>query len=79
VIAKEAMSRVEEPAQVVARTAAEWAALWRRHGGETKPPAVDLSTRTVVAVFLGTRTTSGYSVDVVGTRESGGTLTVLWR
>jgi hypothetical protein len=79
VIAKESMSRVDEPRQAVARTADEWAALWRQHAGDTKPPAVDFGTRTVVAVFLGTRTTGGYAVDIVNTREAGGALVVQWQ
>ena len=36
-------------------------------------------TRTVVAVFLGTRTTGGYAVDIVNTREAGGALVVQWQ
>jgi hypothetical protein len=79
IISKEAMSQVDEPKQVAVRSAAEWSALWRQHAGDSKPPAVDLNTRTVVAVFLGSRRTSGYSVEIVGTRESGGGLVVQWQ
>jgi len=79
VVARESMSNVEEPSQTVARTAAEWAALWRRHAGDAQPmPKVDLSTRTIVAVFLGTRSTAGYAVEIVGTRDKNGSLVVLW-
>lgn len=79
VIAKESMSHVDEPRQIVARTTAEWAALWRQHAGTTTPPAVDFNTRTVVAVFLGTRMAGGYAVEIVGTRESSGTLVIEWQ
>jgi len=78
-ISREAMSYVEEPKQAVARTATEWAALWRQHAGDSKPPAVDFGARTVVAVFLGTRPTAGYAVEITGTRQQDGALVVLWR
>jgi hypothetical protein len=78
-IAREMMSRVDEPKQAVARTQAEWIALWRQHAGDTQAPAVDFSTRTVVAVFLGTRSTAGYTVDITGTRQASGVVTVEWR
>ena len=78
-IARETMSRLDQPKQAVARTAAEWTALWRQHAGDTPAPAVDFSTRTVVAVFLGTRGTAGFAVDITGTRETGGVLIVEWR
>ena len=78
-IAREAMSNVEEPREAVARTAAEWTTLWRRHAGDTPAPAVDFAKRTVVAVFLGTRSTAGYTVEITGTRQQGGALVVAWR
>jgi L-ascorbate metabolism protein UlaG (beta-lactamase superfamily) len=34
-IATDAMSQIESPTQAVARTPAEWTALWRRHAGDT--------------------------------------------
>ena len=78
VVARDMMSQIDEPKQVVARTAAEWAALWRQHAGESAAPKVDLGTRTVVAVFLGSRPSSGYAVDITGTSDAGGVLTVKW-
>lgn len=79
VIAKEMMSQVESPRQAVARTAAEWEKLWREHSGDPKPPAVDFATRTVVAVFLGSRPSAGYSVEITGTRRDKGALVVQWQ
>lgn len=79
VIAADTMSRVESPKQAVARTAAEWAALWREHAGDAPAPKVDFATRTVVAVFLGSRMSAGYSVEITGTRQAGGVLVVEWR
>lgn len=78
-IVRDNMSHVEDVWQAVARTPAEWAALWRRHAGDQAPPNIDFTTRTVVAVFLGTRPTAGYAVEVSGTKPSGRTLIVEWR
>lgn len=78
-IARDSMSHVDSPRHVTARTAAEWAALWRLHAGDAKPPAVDLESRTVVAVFLGSRPSAGYAVEITGTRRQGGILIVEWR
>lgn len=78
VVARESMSNIEDPKQAVAQTAGEFSALWRQHAGDAKAPAVDLSKRTVVAVFLGTRNTAGYAVEIVGTREANGSLVVRW-
>ena len=79
IIARDAMSSVDAPRQVVARNAAEWAALWRLHAGESTAPTVDLKARTVVAVFLGSRPSAGFAVDIIGTREMDGTLVVRWQ
>jgi hypothetical protein len=78
VIANDMMSQVESAKQSVARTAAEWTALWREHSGESKPPTVDLASRTVVAVFLGSRPTAGFGVEITGTRRVNGALIVEW-
>ena len=77
-IAKDVMSQVEMPKQAVAHDAAEWAALWRQHAPRQPVPAVDFKTRTVVAVFLGTRSTAGYAVEITGTRQEKGALIVQW-
>lgn len=79
IVSRQAMSMVDEPRQVVARTAAEWATLWRQHAGEQPLPKVDLGTRTVVAVFLGTRSSAGYAVEITGVRQAGGVLIVEWQ
>lgn len=79
IVSREAMSRIDEPRQAVARTASEWASLWRQHAGDTVAPAVDFGSRTVVAVFLGSRSSAGYTVDVTAVREANGTLIVTWR
>jgi hypothetical protein len=73
------MSQIEEPKQVAARTPAEWSTLWRQHAGDTALPKVDFASRTVVAVFLGTRSSAGYAVEITGTRQDKGALIVEWR
>lgn len=78
-IVRDNMSNVEDAKQAVARTPAEWAALWRLHAGQAPLPKVDFSKRTVVAVFLGTRPSAGYAVEVSGTKPVGKTLVVEWR
>jgi len=78
-IVTDSMSQIEEPKQVAARTPAEWAALWRQHAGDTALPKVDLAARTVVAVFLGTRSSAGYAVEITGTHDDKGALIVEWR
>lgn len=79
VVARDMMSMVDEPKQVVARTAPEWAALWRQHAGDKPLPAVDLSKHTVVAVFLGSRSSAGFSVDVTAVRPAAGGVVVEWQ
>ncbi len=79
IIARDTMSQIEEPRQDVVLSADVWETLWRRHSGTTPAPKVDFSTRSVIAIFLGTRPTAGYAVDITGARESGGILTVEWR
>ena len=76
IIAKDMMSQIESPRLAVAQTAADWTKLWREHTGESTPPPVDLNARTVVAVFLGTRSSAGYAVEITGTRQVNGALVV---
>lgn len=69
-------SEIGDPREAVIRTQAEWAALWKAHGQPEPPVAVDFSREMVAAVFLGTRATGGYSVQIVGTRRSGDALVI---
>jgi hypothetical protein len=69
-VAQGAMSNIEEPGQVVVRTAAEWQALWKQHG-RAATPAVDFTQSMVVAVFLGTRPTAGFSVAITAVKTEG--------
>lgn len=79
-IVSAANSNVDDLRTAVAWKSGEWESLWRSHAGASTPaPAVDLTKRTVVAVFLGSRPTAGYSVEIAGTRQEGKTMIVEWR
>ena len=77
-IATDMMSNIDQPRQAVARTPAEWAALWRQHAGDKPAPRVDLGLSTVVAVFLGSKMSAGYQAEIVGSRRQGDALIVEW-
>jgi protease stability complex PrcB-like protein len=72
-------SNVGEARQVVVRTAAEWDALWRQHSPDRDQPRVDFSREMAVGVFLGSRTTAGFDVAIVGAEMEGGSLVVRFR
>ena len=63
-LTKSDLSGVDHASQVVVQTAAEWSALWKAHAPERPMPAVDFSTNMLIAVFLGSRPTSGYSIEI---------------
>jgi hypothetical protein len=58
------------------RSAAEWAALWKANGANEPVPAIDFSREMVAGVFLGTRPTGGYGVEIVRAVNASGTLVV---
>ena len=70
------MSAIDEPRQVTIRSAAEWGALWKENGGTAPLPAVDFSREIVVGVFLGTRPTAGYGVEIIRVVGNSGALAV---
>jgi hypothetical protein len=72
-------SNLDAPRQAVARTAGEWEALWRVHGGERTRPALDFNKEMIVAVFLGSRPTAGFAVEIVGLKDEAGALVVQYR
>lgn len=72
-------SGIEEPRQAIARTAAEWTALWKEHSGGRPRPAVDFAKSMVIGVFAGTRPTGGHSVDITKVERDGDALVVTWR
>ena len=78
-VAQGAMSNIEEPRQVVVRTAAEWQALWKEHDAQRAAPAVDFAQSIVVAVFLGTRPTAGFDGEIATVTSEGGRAVVEYR
>jgi len=72
-------SDIERPKQVVVRTAAEWKTLCGEHAADRPCPEVDFTRSTVVGVFLGTRPTAGYRVDVTRVDRDGDALVVTYR
>ena len=78
-IVTDSMSQIEDAMHVAARTPAEWTALWKKHAGDAAMPKVDFATRTVVAVFMGTKSSGGYGVEITGTRVDKGVTIVQYR
>jgi hypothetical protein len=72
-------SNIDSAQQVVVRSAADWGALWKKHAPERPLPAVDFAKETVAAVFLGTRNTGGFGVEIVGAGQKAGTFVVQYR
>lgn len=75
-VGKGPMGAIDEPRQVTVRSAAEWGALWKENGATAPLPAVDFSREMVVGVFLGSRPTAGYGVEIVRAAGDSGTLVV---
>jgi PrcB C-terminal len=72
-------SQMDDGRQATVRSAVEWEKLWRLHAGERARPAVDFGREMVVAVFLGSRPTAGFSIEIVDAREEGDALVVQYR
>jgi hypothetical protein len=76
---KGGQSNIDDARQAVARTQADWAALWRQHASDRPMPKVDFSKEIVVGVFMGSRPTAGFAIEIVGTREEQGALVVQYK
>jgi hypothetical protein len=72
VVEKGDQSNVDEERQVWVRTQEEWTTLWRQHSPDRARPAVDFSREMVVGVFLGSRMTAGFAVDIVDVAPAAG-------
>ena len=72
-------SNIDQARTVVVRSADEWSGLWRTHAGDKPLPPVDFTKEMVVGVFLGSRPTAGYSVEIVRTTEQPDGLVVEYR
>jgi hypothetical protein len=78
-IEKGGQSNIDSPRQAVARTPAEWAALWKAHSFDKPAPGVDFDREMVAAVFMGSRSTGGFSVEIVSAEERDGSFVVGYR
>ncbi len=76
---KGAQSAIEAARQVVARDADQWMEVWRAHSPNRPPPSVDFAREMVVGVFVGTRQTAGFAVEIPGYRDLGSALIVQYR
>jgi hypothetical protein len=72
-------SGVDDRREVAVRGAAEWAALWKEHAPGHPAPTVDFVRSIVVGVFLGTRPTGGYAVEIRGIERNERELLVTYR
>jgi hypothetical protein len=67
-IASGATSGITIGRKALVRDSEDWAALWAEHirgvSGPLPPPQVDFSQEAVIAIFLGTRPTGGFSVTI---------------
>jgi protease stability complex PrcB-like protein len=79
VLDRGAQSNVDTARQAVARTAGEWTALWREHAPDRAQPAVDFAREMVVGVFMGTRPTAGFNVEILGAAQRNGIFVVEYR
>jgi len=81
-IDKGQQSNFDDAKQAVVRTAAEWTRLWNQHAGEGREgdkPAVDFTKSTVVGVFMGSRPTGGYNIEITSIEKEGNDLVVTYR
>jgi hypothetical protein len=72
-------SNIDAPRQVAVRTAAEWTALWRQHAPERQPPKIDFEQEMVIGLFLGSRPSAGFAIELVDTSHEQGTLVIRYR
>jgi hypothetical protein len=78
-VEKGATSNVDSARQTVARTQAEWTALWKAHEYDRPAPAIDFTKEMVVAVFMGSRPTAGFAIEIVSVAERSGGLVVTYK
>lgn len=74
---------IEEPDNRIVTSADAWEEMWAEIHRGTRPvreaPEIDFSRETVAGVFLGTRSTGGYSVEIIDAVKHNGTLKVIYK
>jgi hypothetical protein len=78
-IDKGAQSNLDDALQATARSAAEWSALWKKHDYDKPAPPVDFSKEMILAVFMGSRPSAGFSLEIVSAAVKDGALVVTYR
>lgn len=78
-LAEGGTSQIETARTAVIRTPAEWAALWKEHAPDAKPPVVDFTKAMVLAVFSGMKPTAGHAVEITQIDARDGGLLVTYR
>ncbi len=68
-IDKGTQSNVDEGRKVTVRSEADWTLLWQQHDPDRPRPSVDFSKQMVVGVFMGSRTTAGFAVEIVSATD----------
>ncbi len=69
----------ESEQTVVANTPAEWADFWEQHATGQPPVQFNPDKETLVAIFLGSRNTGGYSVELDSVRQENGSIHVYYK
>jgi hypothetical protein len=72
-------SNMDDGKQLVVKTDRAWTQLWQQHTPDRPRPQVDFTKEMVLGVFMGSRPTAGYTLEIVGTAENNGTLVVRYR
>ena len=72
-------SNMDDSRQAIVRTAGELDALWRLHAPDRPQPKVNFSTEMVIGVFMGSRPSAGFTVEILGVEEQGGATLVRYR
>ena len=76
---KGSQSFVDDLKQVTARTTDEWNAVWKQHAPDRPAPAVDFSREMVVGIFVGSRNSAGYSVEIVSVEKQAAGILVRYK
>jgi hypothetical protein len=63
-LARSATSGIDQARQVVVKTADDWRALWKEHAPMKPLPEVDFAQSLVLAVFMGSHPTGGYTIEI---------------
>jgi PrcB C-terminal len=75
-IGKGDQSNVDEGKTVTVRTEAEWTRLWQQHNPDRQRPAIDFSKQMIVGVFMGSRNSAGFAVEIISAPDADGVITV---